>query len=119
MTLFGFANLAVYRNGLGVVIQFILALEFFIGGFGFPLFYDVILKIRMRIRHEKYKLSMYSKLSLNIVIILTIITSVLTFIFAYIDQIPSSIIIASNYDNNHVLNSIYSPWGQNPVPNKN
>ena len=119
MTLFGFANLTVYRNGLGVVIQFILALEFFIGGFGFPLFYDVILKIRMRIRHEKYKLSMYSKLSLNIVIILTIITSVLTFIFAYIDQVPSSIIIATNYDNNHVLNSIYSPWGQNPVPNKN
>ena len=119
MTLFGFANLTVYRNGLGVVIQFILAIEFFIGGFGFPLFYDVILKIRMRIRHEKYSLSMYSKLSLSIVIVLTIITSILTFIFAYIDQIPSSIIIASNFDNAHVLNSIYSPWGQDPVPNKN
>ena len=119
MTLFGFANLEVYRNGLGVVIQFILGTEFFIGGFGFPLFYDVILKIRMRIRHEKYHLSMYSKLSLNIVLLLTIITSVLTFIFAYMDQVPSSIIIASNYDSNHVLNSIYSPWGQTPIANKN
>lgn len=119
MTLFGFANLEVYRNGLGVVIQCILGLEFFIGGFGFPLFYDVILKIRMHIRHEQYHLSMYSKLSLNIVIFLTIITTILTFIFAYIDQVPSSIIIAANYDNNHVLNSIYSPWGQNPVANKN
>ncbi len=118
MTLFGSFNAAVYRNGLGIVVQFLLGAEFILGGIGFPLFYDLIIKIKMKIRHQKYKLSLYSSLSLYAVLVVTLVTTVLAYIFAYINHSPSSLILATNYDNNHQLNTIYSPFGKNPHLNK-
>lgn len=119
MTLFGSANASVYRNGLGIIIQFLYSLEFILGGIGFPLFYDLVLKIKMRLRNSKYKLSLYSKWSLNAVFYVTLISTILAYIFSYTDHENTSIILATNYDDSGKLNTIYSPFGTDPSASKN
>lgn len=119
MTLFGSANAMVYRNGIGIIVQFLFALEFILGGIGFPLFYDLVLKIKMHKRNQKYKLCLYSKLSLYAVFFVTIITTCFAYAFAYTDHHSEALLLSSNYDNNHKLNTIYSPFGTNPEVSKN
>lgn len=119
MTLFGFVNLDIYRNGIGIIIQFILGVEFICGGFGFPIFYDLILKIKMRTRNVKYKFSLYSKISLWAVFLSTLITTILAYCLAYFDHSATSIIGSTNYDEFGKLNTMYSPWGTNPILDKN
>ena len=119
MTLFGSANAMVYRNGLGIIVQFLFAIEFILGGIGFPLFYDVVLKIKMHKRHQKYKLCLYSKLSLYAVFFVTLITTCFAYAFAYTDHHEQALLLSTNYDNDHQLNTIYSPFGTHPDISKN
>lgn len=99
--LFGSSSLQIFRNDIGVVIQFLLIILIIIGGIGFPVIYDLSLLFEWHFKHrilyryfkkreymlmEKPKLSSFSKMCLLSWIILTLISIGIMFFTEYIGQ---------------------------------
>ena len=121
-SLFGESSMTAYRNGIGVLVQFILMSEWFIGGIGYPVIYEIYLYFKSKIKHTPFKFSLFSKMCLIGFFSLLVISTCLAYIFAYSGNSLSngySIINVKNYDPYGHLNTIYSPWGVNPNANKN
>lgn len=120
-TLFGESSMSAYRNGLGIFPQAILMMEWFLGGLGFPVIYEIYQYIKAKKQRKDFKFSLFSKLCLIGISSVLIISTALAYIFAYF--VPSGetnwLIIVKNIDPNGKLNTIYSPWGTNPVLDKN
>ncbi|WP_255565820.1 potassium transporter TrkG [Mycoplasma sp. E35C] len=65
--IFGPFSLASFRNDHHIVLLFITATQFFIGGIGYPTIFDIYEKIRYKKLYKntlKYKFSIFTKLSL-------------------------------------------------------
>ena len=121
-TLFGESSMSAYRNGIGIITQFILMCEWFIGGLGFPVIYEIYKYFKAKRRGLLFKFSLFSKLCLIGFVSILIISTCLAYIFAYTGQShenPYSIVNVKNYDSQGKLNTIYSPWGIHPMVNKN
>ncbi len=91
-------SLAPYRNDANALFLFMTSLEFIVGGIGFPVIYDVIIKIDVKKRivyqykffkiyafnfkyNKKHHVSLLTKISLITYFILMILSVGLTFIF--------------------------------------
>ncbi|MDR3257650.1 MAG: hypothetical protein LBT17_02525 [Mycoplasmataceae bacterium] len=61
----GGVSMAALRNDWNVIFQLFVIIEFVIGGIGFPLIYDLIEKMKAKRKGIKYRLSLFTKLSLT------------------------------------------------------
>lgn len=121
-SLFGESSLASYRNGIGILPQFILMMEWFLGGLGFPVVYEIYQYFRAKKRKETFKFSLFSKICLIGISSVLVISTGLAYIFAYVGpgtESSLSIIKIKNIDPYGKYNTIYSPWGTDPTLNKN
>lgn len=59
----GNSSLSAFRNGSGTVFQYIVILQFMIGGIGYPVIYDCMQYIKKRYRHQRFRFSLFTKVS--------------------------------------------------------
>ncbi|GAA5414595.1 potassium transporter TrkG [Ureaplasma sp. OM1] len=61
----GNSSLSCFRNGTGTIFQIVVILQFVIGGIGYPVIYDVLQWIKLRHRRQKFRFSLFTKVSLS------------------------------------------------------
>lgn len=77
----GSVSLAAYRNDTHAVFLFITMSEFFIGGIGYPVIFDIYERFKFKKqvgKYHKYRFSLFTKISL----ITTLVVSVMGFVIS-------------------------------------
>ena len=60
----GNSSMSTFRNGVGTIFQYVVILQFIIGGIGYPVIYDCMQWIKKRHRHQKFRFSLFTKVSI-------------------------------------------------------
>ncbi len=99
--LFGTSSLAIFRNDIGIIIQFFVISLFFIGGIGYQIIFDLMLRIEYIWKYRflykvcgmnkyasiaKNKISSFSKICLTTTFIIIIISTSLVYLTEHFDQ---------------------------------
>ncbi|AFQ04149.1 potassium transporter TrkG [Mycoplasmoides genitalium] len=95
--LIGGSSFVPYRNGLGIIIQWLTISQIIFGGIGYPCLFDGFEAIKKKIkygRHTKHQFSLFTKLTVitNIVVILLFFTLLLMVEFIASDSLTNTIV---------------------------
>lgn len=139
--LFGSNSLEIFRNDNGIAIQFIIMILFSLGAIGFPVIYDLHMRMAWNWNYyvmykwlkkksfsfgDKPKFSSFSKICLSTSLIALVIVTSLVYVSEYVTPITNhdptkGSISIKDYPNvlYDKFGNIYYPFGKNPDLNKN
>lgn len=98
------ASYSVFRNGVWTILLYISALQFIIGGIGYPAIYDLTQYISHKYRHQKFKFSLFTKVSTITYFIVFLIG--LSFVLGFEYGLDAGGLI-STLKHNDTLDSVY------------
>lgn len=103
MDIIGNASMNSYRNDVGTIVQYTTMLQIIIGGIGYHVIYDLILKIK---KGRKFKLSLFTKVSLISYFVILLIGLILILI---LEIALKSGIVSTLYTH---PNQVFEPYKQ-------
>ena len=103
------ASYSPFRNGIWTIFLYISMIQIVIGGIGYPAIYDVIEFFRQRHHRQKFKFSLFTKVSSITYLIILVVG--LAFIFGFEFGIQGNGLIA-NVNNNAYLSDHYFGSGK-------
>ena len=114
--LFGVSSLSLFRNDLGILVQFIVIILFLIGGIGYPVIYDLTIRIQWIFKYKflfkmckvqkygylkKEKFSSFSKICLATSLIVIVFSVFLTFTTEFVSQFQHNIDDWKKFEQNY------------------
>lgn len=104
------ASYSTFRNGIWTILLYISSVQIIIGGIGYPVIYDIIQYIKNRHYRQKFKFSLFTKVS-TITYFLVFLVG-LAFVVGFEYGLPSAGGLISTIRNNSDLENVY--FGTNP-----
>lgn len=121
--LFGSSSLSLFRNDIGIIVQFLVLTLFLFGGIGFPIIYDLSKRIEWIIKHkflykvcknrkyahlEKEKFSSFSKICLISSLVIIVISLLLTYLIEYVSQFKYEDVLQNSFaEKNNIITPLY------------
>lgn len=104
------ASYSTFRNGIWTILLYISSVQIIIGGIGYPVIYDIIQYIKNRHYRQKFKFSLFTKVS-TITYFLVFLVG-LAFVVGFEYGLPSAGGLISTIRNNSDLENVY--FGTDP-----
>lgn len=104
------ASYSTFRNGIWTILLYISSVQIIIGGIGYPVIYDIIQYINNRHYRQKFKFSLFTKVS-TITYFLVFLVG-LAFVVGFEYGLPSAGGLISTIRNNSDLENVY--FGTDP-----
>lgn len=104
------ASYSTFRNGIWTILLYISSVQIIIGGIGYPVIYDIIQYIKNRHYRQKFKFSLFTKVS-TITYFLVFLVG-LAFVVGFEYGLPSAGGLISTIRNNSDLENVY--FGADP-----
>ena len=104
------ASYSTFRNGIWTILLYISSVQIIIGGIGYPVIYDIIQYIKNRHYRQKFKFSLFTKVS-TITYFLVFLVG-LAFVVGFEYGLPSAGGLISTIRNNSDLENVY--FGSDP-----
>lgn len=104
------ASYSTFRNGIWTILLYISSVQIIIGGIGYPVIYDIIQYTRNRHYRQKFKFSLFTKVS-TITYFLVFLVG-LAFVVGFEYGLPSAGGLISTIRNNSDLENVY--FGTDP-----
>ncbi len=104
------ASYSTFRNGIWTILLYISCIQIIIGGIGYPAIYDIIQYIKNKHYRQKFKFSLFTKVS-TITYFLVFLVG-LSFVIGFEYGLPSAGGLISTIRNNSDLQNVY--FGTDP-----
>lgn len=104
------ASYSTFRNGIWTILLYISSVQIIIGGIGYPAIYDIIQYIKNRHYRQKFKFSLFTKVS-TITYFLVFLVG-LAFVIGFEYGLPTAGGLISTIRNNSDLENVY--FGTDP-----
>lgn len=104
------ASYSTFRNGIWTILLYISCIQIIIGGIGYPAIYDIIQYIKNKHYRQKFKFSLFTKVS-TITYFLVFLVG-LSFVIGFEYGLPSAEGLISTIRNNSDLQNVY--FGTDP-----